>query len=170
MPDSTPIYGFTFPCPDEVVGGAAFATLANQIDAKLNEVNADLIFALNRPNVDIIDGTPSTQTIPANVDTVLTLPTSTYTFQTAGVWIVRAYMHTSSAPTMQMMRGRIRQNAVVRYSYISNTEGDIPHPVVPVGPIIAAVGDVITLTFQYTGAGTMDVFARLSAKLLVRIP
>ena len=169
MPDTTPIYGFTYPCPGETVSSASFTTLANQIDAKLVEVNNDLTFALNRPNMDV-GATATTQTITAGVDTVLTIPTSTYTISVAGVWMVRARMHTFSLPTVNMMRGRIRQNGVVRYSYTTNTEGNNPGPVVPLGPIVAAAGDVITLQFLYNGAGTMDVFAFLSAKLLVRIP
>lgn len=169
MPESTPIYGFTYPCPDETVSSASFTILANQIDAKLADVNNDLTLALNRPNVDQSDNS-TTQNIAAGVDTVLTLPSSTYTISTAGVWMVRAQVHTFGLPTVNMMRGRIRQNGVVRYSYTTNTEGNNPGPTFPLGPIVAAVGDVITLQFLFNGAGTMDVFASLTAKMWVRIP
>lgn len=170
MPDQTPIYGFIYPCPDEVVTPAAFTTLANQIEAKLSDVNNDLSLALNRYNVDQ-GGTATTQNIPAGVDTVLVIATSLYTIPVAGVWMVRARMHTLVSPaTVNMMRGRIRQNGVVRYSYTSNTEGNNASPVVPLGTIVAAAGDTISLQFLYNGAGTMDVFAELSARMLVRIP
>lgn len=169
MPESTPIYGFTYPCPDETITSAAFNTLANQIDTKLNDVNNDLILALNRPNVDQ-GGSAVLQTIAAGVDTVLTIPEATYTILTPGVWMVRAVINTFNLPTVNMMRGRIRQNGVVRYSYTTNTEGNNPGPVIPLGPIVAAAGDVISLQFLFNGAGTMDVFATLTAKMWVRIP
>lgn len=168
MPDTTPIYGFTFPCPDETITSAAFTTLANQIDAKLLDVNADLTLALNRPNMDQGATTP-TQTITAGVDTVLTIATSLYTIPAAGVWVVRASINTLGVATVNMMRGRIRQNGTVRFSYVTNTEGNNPGPVIPLGPIVAAAGDAITLQFLFNGAGTMDVFANLNAKMLVRI-
>lgn len=172
MPDSTPIYGFTYPCPGELITAGAFNTLANQIDTKLADVNDDLAFALNRPNVDLGTGSISaTQTITAGVDTVLTLPDSTYTILSAGVWMVKAVVNAVISPaTVNMMRGRIRQNGVVRYSYISNTEGNVVKITLPLGPLIAAAGDVITLQFLYNGAGTMDVYAELNARMWVRIP
>lgn len=168
MPESTPIYGFTSPCPGETVTSAAFATLANQIDAKLLEVDADRVAALNRRNVSLNGG--AVQTIPANVNTLLTLTGSTYTIPQAGVWIVRVSVNTTSSPTVTMMRAQVRQNGTVRFEFIQNTEGDTTNPVTPVGPIVAAAGDVITTMFQFNGAGTMDVFANLDAKLIVRIP
>lgn len=169
MPENTPIYGFTFPCPGDLITAGSFTTLANQIDTKLVDVNNDLTFALNRPNVDQTE-TSVVQTIAAGVDTVLTVPSSLYTIPMAGVWIVRAMINTFSAATVNMMRGRIRQNGVVRYSYTTNTEGNNTGPVFPVGPIVAAAGDAISLQFLFNGAGTMDVFATLSAKMIVRIP
>lgn len=172
MPASTPIYGFTYPCPGETITSGAFATLANQIDAKLTDVNNDLRLALNRPNVDLgVGSIGATQTITAGVDTVLTLPDSTYTILAAGVWMVKAVVDAIVSPaTVNMMVGRIRQNGVVRYNFTSDTEGNTVKKVLPLGPLIAAAGDVITLQFLYNGAGTMDVYAELTARMLVRIP
>lgn len=169
MPESTPIYGFTSPCPGETITSAAFTTLANQIDAKLLEVDNDRFMALNRRNVSVPGGS-AVQTIPANVNTLLTLAGSTYTIPEAGVWIVRVSVSSFGLPTVSMMRAQVRQNGTVRFEFIHNTEGDTPNPVIPFGPMVAAVGDVITTMFQFNGAGTMDVFATLDAKMIVRIP
>lgn len=169
MPDSTPIYGFTFPCPGETVSAAAFATLANQIDAKLLEVNADLTLALNRPNSDQ-NSAATVQTIPANVDTTLTLVGSTYTVPAAGVWVFHVTVTAATFPTVNMMRGTVSLNAVPRYRFMLNTEGNNVGPVQPVGAVVAAVGDVFTTQFLYNGAGTMDVRAEYTAKMIVRIP
>lgn len=170
MPDSTPIYGFTYPCPDETVSSAAFATLANQIDAKLAELNSDLTFALVRPNVQLDSGSTS-QNIVAGVDTVLTLASSTYTIPVAGVWVVRVQvgLFTGSA-TVTSVRARIRQNGVVRHGFIQNIKNNSVLTAIPAGPIVAAAGDVITTMYVFNGAGNYNVYARLQAKLLVRIP
>jgi hypothetical protein len=168
MPAQTPIYGFTYPCPDEVVTPSAFTTLANQIDTKLNDVNSDLSFALNRNNVSLPATT--TQTISANTDTVLTLSGSTYTIPVAGVWVVRVLVRTNDIPTVATMWARVRQNGVVKFGYMQNTEGDSPVPVPPHNALVAAAGDVITTLFTFIGAGTMNVTAELDAKLIVRIP
>lgn len=168
MPGQTPIYGFLYPCADELISAASFTTLANQIDSKLTELNNDLTFALNRPSVSLPPN--ATQTITANTDTILTLPSSTYTIPVAGVWIVRVLVRTNDLATVSMMWARVRQNAVVKYGYVQNTEGDSPVPVPPHAAIVAAAGDVLTTFFRFNGAGTMDVSAELDAKLIVRIP
>jgi hypothetical protein len=167
MPESTPIYGFTSPCPDETISPAAFSILANQIDTKLVDVNNDLTYALNRYNVTL--PAVGTQTITANTDTVLTLASSTYTFPVAGIWIVRVQVNPSTFPTVTMMWARIRQNAVNKFGFQHNTAGNVTNPVIPVGPMVAAAGDVVTTFFRYNGAGTMDVNVELRAKLIVRI-
>jgi len=169
MPESTPIYGFTFPCPGETVSPAAFTTLANQIDAKLVELGTLTNFALNRPNVAINES--GSQTITAGVDTVLTLIDSTFVIPTAGVWVVHVEVRPQTLPpTLTMTRARVRQNAVVRFGFNHDAEGNNPVICRPAGVIIGAVGDVITTQFLYTGSGTMDVQAELSAKMIVLIP
>lgn len=168
MPESTPIYGFTYPCPGEVVSAASFTVLANQIDAKLVDVNNDLTAALNRRNF-YVNGS-GTQAIPAGADTVLTIPGMTYVIPEAGVWIVRAAVFAQSSPATNMMRTRVRQNGVVRFAFTQNTEGGTLVPPIAFGPMVAAVGDTVTVAFLYNGLGTMDVSGNLSAKMIVRIP
>lgn len=167
MPDSTPIYGFTYPCPGEVVSAADFTLLANQIDAKLTDVNNDLNAALLRRNIQVTP--PGTQVIPAGVETTLTIPGMTYVIPEAGVWVIRVAVFPQTFPTVQMMRARIFQNGVLRSGFTHNTEADVTNPPIPFGPVVAAVGDTITTRFLYSGAGTMTVSAVFSAKLIVRI-
>lgn len=167
MPDYTPIYHFTYPCPDELVTSGSFTALANEIDAKLADVNNDLLAALLRHNV-----TPTTtgnQVIPAGVDTVLTIPGMTYVIPQAGIWVIRAQVNPETFPVVNMMRARLLQNAVVRGGFTHNTEGSITNAPIPFVPIVAAVGDTITTTFLYDGLLTMTVNATFNAKLIVRI-
>jgi hypothetical protein len=168
MPASTPIYGFTYPCQGETIDPSAFVTLANQIDAKLLDVEADRFLALNRYNSDLTSS--ATQTIPNGVDTVLTSPASTYTLPMAGVYIFDLRVITVTTPaTINMLRGSVYQNGVFRFSMTRNTEGNSAMDPTPSGPIVGAAGDVITSRFFYDGLGTMDVQARMSVKMLVRI-
>lgn len=168
MPGSTPIYQFPFPCYGETVSPLAFQQLANAIDAKMNDVRADYVLALNRNNVDLL--LAGTQTITAGVDTVLTLTDSTYTIPVAGVWIIDVDVIPASSPaTITMMRARVRQNGVVRFGFNQTCAGNTTARCYPSGPVVAAAGDVITTQFLYTGAGTMNVSADISAKMLVRI-
>jgi hypothetical protein len=170
MPASTPIYSFPYPCPDERVSAMDFLNLANAIDAKMAEVRDDMIFALNRPNVDL--DVAGTQGIPPGVVTVLTTADSTYTIAVAGVWVVFVeVISTGAAPaTVTYQRAAVRQNAVVRFLFSQDSESNIAAACPPVCVIVAAAGDVITSTFQYTGTGTYTVQTKLSAKLLCRIP
>lgn len=167
MPGQTPIYGFIYPCPDETVSPAAFSTLANQIDAKLLELQADYTLMLNRKNYDEFSSIPS-QVVAAGVDTVLTDPALNYTIPMAGVYVVSTFMNTSGAATVNMRRVRVRQNAVVRFGATSNTETNNLITPNPSGPIVAAAGDVISLTYLFNGALTESVAGRLSVRMLVR--
>lgn len=166
MTANTPIYGFTYPCPGEVVDPAAFALLAGQIDTKLNDVNNDWLLDLTRYNTDI--SMVGVQTITNGVDTVLTSPQ--YTFPISGVWVVSAQVFKQSSPvTLNMMRARLRINATARFGMTTNTEGGTAPPPDPSVPMVAVAGDVASITFLYNGSGTMDVNANLQAKLLCRI-
>lgn len=169
MPDFTPVYGFTFPCPDEVVTSAHFATLANQIDAKLLELDADENLALNRPNIDVEQ--VGFQTIPVNVETVLTSPFTTYTASISGVYVVRGRVTDDPAdsPTITGWRARVRQNGVARFGFTHSTPNNNVNPLIPTGVIVAAAGDVFTIAVLFTGAGTLDVAGAMEAKLITRI-
>ena len=169
MPSTTPIYGFPFPCPGDTVTSTDFMNLANAIDTKLLDVNADMVFALNRPNVDL--NLSATQVINPGVVTTLTTADSTYTITTAGVYVVWLEVRdTVSPPTITYQRAQVLQNAVAKFAFSHDSDNNNPVPCRPTGPIVAAAGDVITGTILYTGTGTMTVETKLSAKLLCRIP
>ena len=169
MPATTPIFGFPYPCPGDTINASVFVNLANAIDAKLLEVQADQVFALNRPNVDL--DFSSTQVINPGVVTTLTTTDSTYNITTAGVWVVWLEVRDTVAPaTITYQRAQVLQNAVAKFAFSHDSDNNNPVPCRPVGPIVAAAGDVITGTILYTGTGTMTVETKLSAKLLCRIP
>lgn len=169
MPESTPIYGFTYPCPDEVVTAAAFATLANQIDAKLLELDADEEAALNRRNSDTAQ--VGFQTIAVNVETALTSPDTIYTVTVPGVYVVHAVVtdNPSGSPTITGWRARVRQNGVARFGFTHSTPSNTVNPLEPGGVIVAAAGDVFTIAVLFTGAGTLDVAGSIQVKLITKI-
>jgi hypothetical protein len=169
MPATTPVYGFPYPCPGETITPGSFQNLANAIDAKLLDLNADMVFALNRPNVDLFFAT--TQNIPPGVVTTLTSLDSTYTITTAGVWVVALDVSNSAGPTtVTYQRAQVLQNAVARFGFTQDSENNVPVSCRPIGVIVAAAGDVITGTFLWTGTGTYTVITKISAKLICRIP
>lgn len=114
--------------------------------------------------------TSANQTITNGVDTILTQPGSQYTFPVAGVWIVSAQIFNQSTPaTLNMMRARLRLNATARFGMTTDPEGGAIAAPQPTVPMVAAAGDIASITFLYNGSGTMDVAAFLEAKLLCRI-
>jgi hypothetical protein len=167
MPDTTPIYGFPYPCPGETVDATDFADLANAIEAKFVDVDADYLLALNRFNAD---QQSSIQTIPAGVDTVITTGQYTIPAGGAGIWIVTGHLFNTTTPaTTNALRIRIRQGAVSRFGFTANAELNTPRNAMAVGPIVAAAGDVISATVLFSGAATIDVFVDFSFKMLCRI-
>lgn len=169
MPATTPIYAFPYPCPGDTISASSFSNLANAIDTKLLELQADSVFALNRPNTD--PPVSGTQTINPSVVTTLTVANSNYVIPVAGVWVFKADVTiASNPPTITYQRVQVLQNAVARYGFTQDSENNIAVPCRPVGPLVAAAGDAITVTVLYTGTGTMNVQCQLSTKLLCRIP
>lgn len=167
MPDQTPIYGFQYPCPDEQISPADFQVLANQIDAKLLDLQADYTLMLNRKNYDSPQS--AAQTVAAGADTVLTAAVITYTIPMAGLWVFYAHAFAFNITgAVNSHRLRVRQNGVVRFGQVQNTEGGVTNPCDAVGPINAAAGDVISLQWLFNGGGTEDIRAVLIGKMLVR--
>lgn len=167
MPKNTDLYAFTYPCPGEVVDPLAFKTMAEQIDTKMAEVEADWSAALNRRNTDIISAQQTG--IAAGVDTVITATDSQYTIPVAGIWLFSIQCFNGSWTTINMARLRVRQNGVLRFSHTVNTENNnqfLPHPK---GPFIAAAGDVMSCVFFFSGTGTATVQLTISAKMVARI-
>ena len=166
MPANTDIYGFTYPCPGEAAGPAAIALLAGQIDTKVNDVNNDWYYMLNRYNTGDVNGV--TQNIPNGVETVLATPS--YTFPVAGVWEVAFSVIEFGGPaTINMFRARPRLNAATLFGITINTQNFVLNTPRPAVPIVAAAGDVMTVACIYNGTTTMDVQGRMSAKLICRI-
>jgi hypothetical protein len=159
MPANTDIFGFTYPCPGEAVGPASFALLAGQIDTKASELNTDWFEMLNRRNSGDLFSAAVT-VVTNSVETQLTTPT--YTFPVAGVYLVSAEVYSMSAPaTINMFRAR--------FGVTMNTENFVTSGGRPVVPMVAAAGDVASITVFYNGSGTMNVQGRLAAKLICRI-
>lgn len=165
MPENTDIYGFTYPCPGEAITPAAIALLTSQIDAKLSDVNTDWFEMLNRRNTTV-QGV--TQNIAAGAEVVLATPT--YVFPVSGVYIVDFEVFSLSSPaTINSFRARPRINATPRFGVTMNTENFITAGPRPGVPMVAVAGDTAAVAVVYNGTGTMDVQARLGAKLLCRI-
>lgn len=168
MPENTPIYGFTYPCPGEDVDAAAFALLAGQLDTKMADVNADWFYALNRYNTHVPAG--STQVLAAGVEVTLTTIGSTFTVPVAGVWAFKAALQSTVAPaTITAWRARIAQNGVAKYGETQNEETNLTLGPQPRVMLPCAAGDAITVVTFYTGTGTMTVNCQISAKQICRI-
>lgn len=165
MPNSTPIYGFTYPCPGDTVDAADFQLLANQIDAQLAVVDADYDLALNRFNVDFFG---TLQNIAAGVATAITTPQ--YTLPADGVFLVSARTVTLSAPaTFNALRTRVQQAAVSRFGFTSNTELNTGRTFTTSGVIVGTAGQVIRAECLFSGAATLDVSVSLSVRMVCRI-
>jgi hypothetical protein len=168
MPASTPIYGFTYPCPDEVISPASFSMLANQIDAKLLEVEADRFLALNRYNSDV--SSSFVDVLTAGVELTLASPGSRYTLPVDGVYIFDVDVVPITTPaTITVFRTSVYQGANYRFGFTQNTEGNAAIKCSPRGPIVGVAGDVITTRAIYLGTGTMNVQSRMSVKMIVRV-
>jgi hypothetical protein len=169
MPDTTPIYGFQYPCVDEVVNFADFATLGNQIDAKLLEVQADADYAIGRYNVSQSAG--SQAGIAAGVETALTNPGATYVVPVAGIYLTMVDVSIEAITTATASRLRVRLNGTPIFGRTQNHEAfpsGLPYQVCS-GLIVAAAGDTISCAFLYQGTGTATVRIYLSSRLVVRI-
>lgn len=167
MPESTPIFGFPYPCEDEQITVASFANLANSIDIKLAQLQADEFEALNRYSAG---GSSDILAVAAGVDTVMTGADATYTIPAAGVWLLQATTFTVVNPaTSTSTRLRVRKNGVVQFGTRQNPENGI-FDFMAVGFIVAAAGDVISYQILYSGTGTWTVAAGWEASMFIRIP
>lgn len=168
MPDTTPIYGLPFPCPDELVTAGSFTALANAIDSKLLELQADETAMLNRPNARRVS---ASNTATAGVIKVTLGADSSFVIPAAGVWIVSAFVPSlAGAGATNVYRLRVRQNTTIRFGATKNGSFTITtRHLMCQGPIVAAVGDVIDTDFFYVGTLTVDYSAILELKMITRI-
>lgn len=167
MPETTPIYGFPYPCEGEDITVATFANLANAIDTKLLDLQTDEFEALNRYNAT---ATSASNVVPAGVETVIVGADSTYTIPAAGVWVVTATTLTGGLPAAPTShRLRVRRNAVVQYGIRQNPETSI-YDIQAAGPMVCAAADVISFTILMGGVGNWTLSIQWRAQMLVRIP
>ena len=169
MPDTTPIYGFPYPCVNEVVDAGDFTALGNAIDAKLLEVQADADYAVGRYNISQYGG--SQAGIVVAVETALTNPTAQYVVPVAGIYLTMIDVDITAVTTITSSRLRVRLNGTPVYGRTMNWEGGLALNwwQVPSGFIVAAAGDTISCSFLYQGTGTATVQMYIHSRLVVRI-
>lgn len=168
MPDTTPIYGFPYPCEGDDISVTAFANLANAIDAKLLQLQSDEFEALNRYNSS---GSSDIMVVAAGVDTVATGPDATYTIPVAGCWIITANTVTTGDPTtITSHRIRVRKNAVVQFGVRQNPETGVVYDIYTTGMLMCAAGDVISFQTLFSGTGNWTLTVDWEARMIVRIP
>jgi hypothetical protein len=172
MPENTPIYGFTYPCPFDTVDATDFATLANQIDAQLLSMQDDEEWALGRYSV-IQTMTPSQPGLVQGVETALVNAGSTYVIPADGVYIATGIAQVAATTSVDSARLRLRLNAV---SIPGRTYNNANAPFVtntftfdtPSAPFVAVTGDTISAAILWFGVGTGTAFFQLHVRMLVR--
>lgn len=173
MPENTPIYGFTYPCPGDTVDATDFATLANQIDARLLSMRDDEEWALGRYSVQQTM-TPNQGGLVQGVETALVNAGSTYVIPADGVYIANATTQVTSTTSVDSARLRLRRNGVsipgrtynnANAPFATNTfDFDIPS-----NPFVAVAGDTISAAVLWFGVGTGTATLRLDVRMIVRI-
>lgn len=169
MPDTTPIYGFPYPCVNEPVDATDFEALGDAIDAKLLEVQADADYAVGRYNISQSAGAQAG--IVVAVETALTNPLAQYVVPVAGIYLTMVDVNINAVTTITSSRLRVRLNGAPVYGRTMNWEGGLAQNwwQVPSGFIVAAAGDTISCAFLYQGTGTATVQIYLHSRLVVRI-
>lgn len=171
MPENTPIYGFTYPCPGDAITAATFATLANQIDTRLLAMQDNEEWALGRYSV-IQAMSPNQAGLAQGVETVLVNAGSTYVIPADGVYIASGAMQGTATTNVDSARLRLRLNGV---AIPGRTYNNAPASsqtelfTVPTAPFVAATGDTISAAVLWFGVGTLTVFFRLDVRMIVRI-
>lgn len=164
MPRNTPIYGFTYQCPGDIVDAADFATLGGQIDAVHTALDALQVRMLNRRNTSVDQ---SAAGVASGVEVSLA---PAYVFPVAGIWQVRGQVNNPGFATINLLRIRLRHNATDYKGQSSNTEGN-QGQAVPWSAtcFIAAAGDTGQIRYLYNGVGPVNVNGTFSARLIAEI-
>lgn len=116
MPNSTPVYGITYPCGGDTINASAIRTFAETLDAALAQGTAELADTVNRPNAMIRWGVPQpTGTVPVGVATNIVYQAELYdndgmadlavnndrlTCQTGGVYFASSSFTLSNVTTL----------------------------------------------------------------------
>jgi hypothetical protein len=169
MPATTPIYAFPYPCVGEAVNFADFASLANAIDAKYLDLQADTDLALGRYNANF--NVAAQAGIAVGVDTVMANPNATYVIPADGVYLVFGNCNMQTATTITSARFRVRLNGVQIFGRTFNFQyGNLNTEfAIPPAPLICATGDTISFTFLYQGTGTATVSFNYVPRMITRI-
>lgn len=173
MPENTPIFGFTYPCPGDPIDPAAFATLANQVDAQLLSIQDDEEWTLGRYSVQQ-QMTPNQGGMAQGVETVLVNAGSTYVIPADGVYIAHAEYQVTSTVSVDSARLRLRLNgnAIPGRTY-NNANAPFATntftSTIPSNPFVAATGDTISAAVLWFGVGVGTAFFVLDVRMIVRI-
>lgn len=169
MPANTPIYGFTYPCPGDVVDATAFSTLATQIDTKLASVQLDNNYAIGRYVVS--DNILDQAGVVSAVETPLTNPGAAYVVPADGIYTVTARFRVT-ATTVNMVRLRVRRAGVAVFGRTLNSDAALAtsQMCIVTGAVLMVAGGTIDMSvlFVGTGAGTVQS-TRFSVRQVVRI-
>lgn len=169
MPN-TPIYAFTYPCMTAAIDPAAFKTLADQIDAKLLDIQADSNLATGRYNVQQ-DMSPTQGGIVAGTPTPLTNAGSTYVAPVSGIYVVDAYT-SIVATTVIYARLQVRVAGVAKFARSVNNDDGSPLSKtwdLPGCAIIVLSGQTIDTQMAFAGTGTGTASLHLNVRLIVRL-
>src|SRR5687767_4048199 len=164
MAENTPIYGFTYPCPGEIVSAADFALLGGQIDAKLTALDALQVRMLTRRNTNVFQ---SAAGVASGVEASLT---PAYVFPVAGIYQVRGGINNPGFATVNMQRVRLRHNVTDYPGQTANTEGD-QGAMVPWAAtcFVAAAGDTGQMRYLFNGSGPVNINGTFSVRLIAEI-
>lgn len=173
MPENTPIYGFTYPCPGDPVDATSFATLANQIDTRLLSIRDDEEWALGRYSVQQ-QMAPAQAGMVQGVETVLVNAGSTYVIPADGIYIATGITQVSATTSVTSARLRLRLNGVAipgrSYNNLNAPFVTFTNPFdVPSAPFPAVTGDTISAAVLWFGVGTGTATFILHVRMLVRI-
>jgi hypothetical protein len=164
MPRNTPIYGFTYQCPGDIVDAADFALLGGQIDAKMTALDALQVRMLTRRNTNVDQ---SAVGVASGVEASLA---PAYVFPVAGIYQVRGIVNNPGFATINMQRVRLRHNVTDYLGQTANTEGN-QGALVPWGAtcFVAAAGDTGQLRYLFNGSGPVNINGTFSVRLIAEI-
>jgi len=182
MPESTPIYGITYPCATDVIDAAAFQTFANDVDSAIATVNAVSTDALNRPAARIINF--GMQALVNGASTAAIYDTEVFdndgmanlgvsndrlTVQTAGTYLVMGNTRIDGAPIQSASVGLFKNGTINYRAKEGDATGFLQILVGIAGVFDAVPGDFFQAFLIYRGGGAGNAtFTELSARMVNR--
>lgn len=167
MPETTPIYGFPYPCPGDPINATDFQDLADAIDAQMAVIQDDMDLALNRYNVQ--QTVAAQALIPPAVETILASAGSTYVLQADGFYLASLRMFllpVGGVLASARFRLRLAATAIPGYTqYLGNFAQGTQLTAVP---IFGTTGQTVDIGVTYFGTGTATVSGGLDVRLVAR--